>query len=92
MLFRFYDSRDLQKNTNVIIDFQKIYNNMFQIKGIKSYSFNTNLVLAGINAANIVITMCSDKNDESLVVFHAYLCDGDSCVLLYSASPVWEKR
>lgn len=87
----FLDAKMLKDNMNVINDFQRIYNQMFQQKGMDSYSFNKNLVLAAVESGNITITSCEDANDKSLVVYHAYLCDGESTVLMYSASPVWEK-
>ncbi len=73
----------------VISEFQKVYNEMFKIKNLK-YCFNKSLVLAGMEAKQIVITRGSLPQDSSCVVYHAYLADGNSAELMYSVSSLWE--
>lgn len=88
----FYDRETIQSGSNVIQNFCETYNNMFAVKGLSGYSFNMPLVSAGMKTGNVVITTCSDEQDARLCVYHAYLCDGESCVLMYSASPVWDSQ
>lgn len=86
-----YDSEELLNNSDVVDRFEKVYNVMFSTKGLSGYRFNRELVKEGIKANSIVITTCRNANGEN-EIFHAYLCDQNSCVLMYSASPLWGRE
>lgn len=76
--------------SNGIIDkFKKVYNEMFKAKGLEYY-FNEALTLAGIESGQLIVTTNALSDDPNCVVYHAYLVDGTSAVLMYSASPLWE--
>ena len=73
----------------IIDEFEKTYNVMFQIKRM-SYKFNRAIVKNGIQNHQLIITRAFyDDNLEA--IYHAYLCDGKSTVLMYSASPLWKE-
>lgn len=77
-------------NKNAIVhDFQRVYNEMFGAKRMSGYSFNKAMISKGIESRNVIISSCNPEDDETVKVYHAYLCDGNSTVLLYSASPLW---
>lgn len=82
------DKHELETN-EVINKFKKVYNEMFKAKDLEYY-FNEDLSLAGIEAKQLVVTTNALSNDPDCVVYHAYLVDGTSAVLMYSASPLWE--
>lgn len=84
-----YTSADLSGKADVIDDFKHVYNEMFQKKGMGGYSFNSALINAGIESGNVVVSTCSFPENAELRVYHAYLCDGNSAMLVYSASPLW---
>lgn len=75
--------------SGVIGKFKKVYNEMFRAKNLEYY-FNEDLFLAGIEAKQLIVTTNALNNNLDCVVYHAYLVDGDSAVLMYSASPLWE--
>ena len=87
---KYFSSEELKNHPEEIDLFESIYNKMFSVKGMDSYSFNRNLVIAGIESGNVIITKCIDRNDSELVVYHLYLSDEKNTILVYSASPVWE--
>lgn len=76
---------------SAISRFENTYNKMFKNKGMSGYSFNRELVLAARNAGFLVISYCTNSKGEN-EVFHAYLCDGRNCILMYSASPLWSDK
>ena len=73
----------------IIRKFKKVYNKMFEVKGLAG-SFNENLSLEGIEAKQLIVTTNALGDDPQCTVYHAYLVDGTSAVLMYSASPLWE--
>ena len=75
--------------TGVVELFEQTYNSMFVAKGM-SLLFNRSLVEAGLSAGQLVITCCEIAAYPNDVVYHAYLVDGKSVVLMYSASPLWD--
>lgn len=89
-IYTILDAGELKNHPEIVDEFEKTYNKMFEIKGLEGYSFNKSLVKAGINAGAVVITKCQDKTDVDLVVYHLYLSDFNNSVLVYSASPVWD--
>lgn len=82
----FYQNQDCLE---IIDSFEGTYNLMFESKRLYGYRFNRKLVLAGIRSGNIVISTCTDICGV-VTVFHAYLVDGTSTILMYSASPLWK--
>lgn len=84
----YQEAQEFEAN-EVLSKFQKVYNEMFQAKDL-SYSFNMELSVAGVSAKQLVVTTNSLATDPDCVVYHAYLVDGTSAVLMYSASPLWE--
>ena len=86
-----YTSSELEQMPEIVLGFETSYNNMFKSKGLYSYSFNKKMVQAGIVNKSIIISTCSDLEGK-YTVYHAYLVDGNSCVLLYSASPLWDNK
>ncbi len=77
------------ETNEVLSKFQKVYNEMFRAKDL-NYSFNMALSLAAVSAKQLVVTTNILAADPNCVVYHAYLVDGTSAVLMYSASPLWE--
>ena len=73
---------------DVISRFEKTYNQMFATKGLAGYTFNRDLVMEAKKANSLVVSCCTNIDGEN-EVFHAYLGDGVNCVLMYSASPLW---
>lgn len=70
---------------NDISEFQQIYNDMFSSKGMKN-KFNIKLVKAGLAAKYILISKAIKPGNNNIIVYHAYLVDGNSAMLMYSAS------
>lgn len=69
----------------VISEFEKIYNDMFALKGMKN-KFNRKLVMAGLDKGQVMISRAYQPEKERCMVFHAYLSDGKKSILMYSAS------
>lgn len=86
----FFESKNIIADPEIVKRFEKTYNQMFSKKGLDGYRFNRKLVEKAVETNNIVITSCTNVDGEN-EVFHAYLCDKESCVLMYSASPLWGK-
>lgn len=82
-----YRDKHALKANEVINKFKKVYNEMFKAKDLEYY-FNEDLFLAGIEAKQLVVTTNTLSNIPDCVVCHAYLVDGTSAVLMYSASPL----
>lgn len=78
-------------NTDIINSFEKTYNTMFVTKGL-SLVFNRNLVTVGLHVGQLIITCCEIETYPNDVVYHAYLVDGKTVVLMYSASPLWDNN
>lgn len=74
--------------TGIVDSFERTYNAMFVAKGM-SMVFNRSLVEAGLSAGQLVITCCEIDDHPNDVVYHAYLADGTSTLLMYSVSPLW---
>lgn len=75
---------------SVLSGFRTTYNAMFSTKGISGYAFNESMIKAGLKAGNVIISVCTSQ-DSQQKVYHAYLCDGNCTMLLYSASPLWNE-
>jgi len=88
---KFYEKQQLCRNPEIIKKFETTYNQMFGEKGLSGYKFNCALVNKAIESNSLLITSCTNVNGDN-EVFHAYLRDSDSCVLMYSASPLWGKE
>ena len=86
---RVYQCNHHYTANEVINKFKKVYNEMFKAKNLE-YRFNEDLFLAGIESRQLIVTTNALSNDLECVVYHAYLVDGTSAVLMYSASPLWE--
>lgn len=80
----FTDNKD-----GIVDSFEQTYNAMFVAKGM-SLVFNRSLVESGLFAGQLMITCCEIAAYPNDVVYHAYLVDGKSSVLMYSASPLWD--
>lgn len=87
----FFEKKQLCENSEIIKRFETAYNQMFGEKGLSGYRFNRKLVEKAIESNSILISSCTNINGDN-EVFHAYLHDNDSCVLMYSASPLWGKN
>lgn len=74
---------------NIVFKFKQVYNKMFKSKGLKN-TFNEPLVLEAICSKQLIVTTNALKVNPECVVYHAYLVDGESAVLMYSASPLWD--
>ena len=74
----------------ILVQFENTYNNMFSSKGMTN-KFNHSLFTEGCKNKQVFVS-CSTSIEKSCSVFHAYLCDGKNTVLMYSASPIWDKR
>ncbi len=85
-----YPSEEIFQRMDILTDFEQVYNEMFKRKGMGGYAFNKALISAGIESGNIVISVCAYLENDELRVYHAFLCDGKSTMLVYSASPLWE--
>lgn len=66
-------------------EFEKIYNEMFKSKKLRN-RFNKQLVKEGLKKKNIVISKATNPDNSKCIVYHAYLVDGNSTLLMYSAS------
>lgn len=86
-----YQNKQEFEKDDIIDKFKEIYNKMFQMKGLRG-TFNESLFLAGVETGQLIVTTNSLCNDPNCVVYHAYLVDGTSAVLMYSASPLWDDR
>lgn len=81
-----YYSDDITED--LIRCFEITYNRMFKTKGLGGYSFNYQLVKKASQEGQLLISTCVNAMGEN-EIFHAYLCDGKHCLLMYSASPLW---
>lgn len=68
-----------------IILFKQTYEKMFQTKGMNN-RFNLKLVEEGLKKDNILITKAYSSTNERCFIYHAYLVDGQSAMLMYSTS------
>ncbi len=84
----FYRGKQLSDEPSIVDRFEWTYNQMFKAKGLEGYRFNRNLVEKALETDNLVISFSSNSRGD-VELFHAYLCDDDSCVLMYSASSLW---
>ena len=74
---------------DIIIRFEKTYNKMFETKGLSGYAFNRELIEEARKTNTLVVSCCTNAEGDN-ELFHAYLCDGENCILIYSASPLWD--
>ena len=84
----FYEKQQICENMEIIKKFETTYNQMFDKKRLSGYRFNLELVEKAIEMNSILISSCTNASGDN-EVFHAYLRDNESCVLMYSASPLW---
>ncbi|MCM1234434.1 MAG: hypothetical protein NC489_30400 [Ruminococcus flavefaciens] len=69
----------------IINEFEKVYNYMFESKGMRN-KFNRRLVMEGLKKKQIMISRAYQPEKKCYIVFHAYLADEKSAILMYSAS------
>lgn len=84
ILFLIIDQSYPTLNDEIIL-FKQTYEKMFQSKGM-SNRFNLKLVEEGLKQCNILITKAYNPTDERCIIYHAYLVDGQSVMLMYSTS------
>lgn len=90
--YKMVRSDELLQDKQLVDHFEITYNNMFSAKKVPGYTFNRSMINNGIKSGNIFISTCTPLDRLELVVYHAYLCDEERTMLLYSASPLWSKE
>lgn len=79
-----YTSEEMKANNELLGEFEKIYNLMYESKGMHD-KFNMDLVKSYMDNEAIVFTVAY-YNDEPLV-FHSYIKSDEDVRFFYSASP-----
>lgn len=86
----FYKNIKEIDETEVLCDFEKIYNQMFETKGMKN-RFNRQLMEKGLQSGYILVSSCISQG-TGCIVYHAYLIDGESALLMYSTSTLCHEK
>lgn len=79
-----WNSRDIEKNMEILNKFSQMYENMYKEKGMSGHSLNLNELKEYIKRDAITITTASI--DSKIVVFHSYIHDNKHARLLHSCS------
>lgn len=81
--YRIYDSKFLENNSDILNNFEKVYNQMYSEKNMNN-KLSMSLVKHYINNDAFIITAASIDGKD--LVYHAYVADDKNTRLLYSCS------
>lgn len=89
--FEVYEDLEKENILVVIAEFQKAYEEMFKQKGI-TMKFNYGLVMSALQKKQCIITVSKIQQYKDVAVFHAYLCDENNAMLMYSTSSLYKNN